>query len=311
MLMGKTKGSIVNTLTNAMKLALILVVLAILLLGWGTVWSHIKAVRVESAERISSVASDSHEANRIRVLLRASDDKILAHQDKLADLEHQRARIASEMVALRGRIANQREILVRARELLSDPGRGTMDVNGRLYTRQQVEEDAVARVSDLKALSANLQLQEQVIGRLDAALRDGQANLAKARQIREENVAQLNLLEIRLQNARVIESVATFAQGLDEDPLGPQSELGKAFRSFERRVASLERRNDGVTAEHRPGMIVDYETPARINAIDAIDGVLGHSDDGPSAAGQRSRRLNGSQVVDELTAVLNGVDDPQ
>jgi hypothetical protein len=301
----------VKTLTNAMKLALILAVLAILLLGWGTVWSHVKAVQVESAERISSVASDSHEANRIRVLLRASDEKILVHQDKLADVELQRARIASEIVALRGRIANQREILARARTLLSDPDRATMDVNGRSYTRQQVEEDAVARVSNLKALSANLQLQEQVIGRLDAALRDGSANLAKARQIREENVEQLNLLEIRLQNARVIESVTTFAQGLDEDPLGPQSELGKAFRGFERRVASLERRNDGVTAEHRPGMIVDYETSSRINAIDAIDGVLGHADEGSSATGQQRGRLNSGEVMDELTTVLNGGDDTQ
>ena len=127
MLISNTKGYIVKTLTNTMKLALILVVLAVLLLGWSTVWSHVKAVQVESAERISAVASDSHEANRIRVLLRASDEKILVHQDKLADVEHRRARIGSEMVALRGRIANQREILARARTLLSDPGRQTMD----------------------------------------------------------------------------------------------------------------------------------------------------------------------------------------
>ena len=297
----KGKGKTMK-LTSIGKVVIVVAVLAVLLFGWGTVWSHVKAVQTESAAKISSVASDTHEAARIRVLLRESNEKILDHADKLADAEGHRARTQSEIASLQGEITKQKEILAKAKDLLSGAGGQMIDVNGKQYSRQQVEDDAVARVAHFKALIEKAKLKGQVIGRLDAAIRDGRTNLAKAKTMRQGNADGLKILEIRLQNARVIESVATFAQGLSEDPLGPQTELGKAFRSFEKRVASLERRNDVLSSENRDGLVVDYENTAHVNAIQAIDEVLGRDVDKQAATG---RQANVRVAMDELAAVLN------
>lgn len=280
---------------------IVVAVLAVLLFGWGTVRSHVQAVQSESTERLSQVASDTHEATRIRGLMRESSEKILDHQETLSEAEGHRERTQSEVERLQREIAKQKDILAKAKVLLSESNGQTVDVNGKRYSRQQVEDDAVARVSHFKALSETLKLKDQVIGRLDTAIRDGRANLAKAKTIRQQNAEGLKILEIRLQNARVIESVATFTQGLSEDPLGPQTELGKAFRSFSKRVASLERRNDVLSSENRGGMVVDYDNASNVSAIQAIDEVLGQVVGDQAATG---RQANVRVAMDELAAVL-------
>jgi len=284
---------------ESVKITIILLVVFIGLIGWGAAWSHLRAFQSESAEKLSSVASDSHEATRIRVLLRDCDEKILEHADKLAGAEGHRARTRREIVDLRDDKSREKRILKRAKELLSDTTQTRLNINGREYSLRQVEDDAVARVSNVKALDEKIALAEQVGSRLDMAIRDGEANLSKAKKLRQEMAERLNLLEIRLKSARVIESVAAFTEGLSENPIGPQTDLGKAFRSFEKRVASLERRNDVVSSGSRGGTIVDYESTSTVSALQAIDEVLADETSGPGkieVASELGRALEDSIV---------------
>ena len=48
-----------KSITGIVKVVLVVAVVAVLLLGWGTVWSHVTAVQVESAEKILFAAQQS------------------------------------------------------------------------------------------------------------------------------------------------------------------------------------------------------------------------------------------------------------
>ena len=189
-------------------------------------------------------------------MLRGFDEDVLEYQDKLADVESQLVEDRRAAQRLEMEIGNQREILTKEREMLKQE-RPSYEIQGKPYSRQQVEEDALSRISHTKSLEQQIDLKRQVVARLESALTAGRKNQGAAVTARRERVEELKVLQARLQNARVLNQVAEIAKDLGEAPLAPQSELGKAIRSFAKRVRDAERRNDVLSTEARVGLVID------------------------------------------------------
>ena len=292
-----------NTIKSFLIGTLVVLALASVILGPRKVLSHMVAGRELISSSVDEVSSDAQQAARIRVLLQGLDDDILEYQDKLADVEWQLADDRRVLQRLEAEIGNQREILAKERAMLQQD-MPSYEIQGKVYSSRKVEEDALSRISHTKSLEQQFDLKRQVVARLEAALNEGRTNLAKAMTARREKVEELKVLEARLRNARVLSQVAEIAKDLGEAPLAPQSELGKALRTFEKRVRDAERRNDVLSTEARGGMVIDWEGGSDLSASQALDEFL----DSPRGDQDSASTSSKKGVVVELGRALGSAD---
>ena len=256
--------------------SLVLLALAIAVFGPQKVLSHMTAGRERLSAGIDEVSSDAQEAARIRVLLRKADEDILEYQDRLADVQSQLAADGRTIKRIEMEIANQRDILGKERDMLQQD-KPSYKIQGRSYSRSQVEQDALSRMNHAKSLEKDLDLKRQVVSRLQRAVADGRKNLDKALAARHEMAGELKVLVTRLDGARVLNKVNEVAKNLSEAPFAPQSEIGKALKAFEKRVRKAERRNDAFSTEARSGVIIDWEASAGTNVSQALEEFLDSS----------------------------------
>lgn len=280
--------------------ALVVLALAAVILGPQKVRSHVLAGRDRISAGVDDVSSDAQEAARIQVMLRGFDEDVLEYQDKLADVESQLVEDRRAVQRLETEIGNQRDILAKEREMLKQD-KPSYQIQGKAYSRRQVEEDALSRISHAKSLEQQLDLKRQVVVSLEAALSDGRTNLGKAMTARREKVEELKVLEARLRNARVLSQVAEIAKDLGEAPLTP---LGKALHHFEKRVRDAERRNDVLATEARGGLVIDWEGGTGLSASQALDEFLA----APRADSGSASTSGKTGVVVELSRALGSTD---
>ena len=253
----------------------VVLVLVLLVLGPVKLLSHVRAARDVANQTVDEISPDVQEAARVRVLLRDLDKQLLSYQEQIASVDEKADATEERVTKHRKEIESNREILQRARALL-DAGPGPHDINGKRYSKDEVTTDALARVRHVETLTTQLEMHEKASEKLRAAEREGTANLAKAKVLRDQKAAELNTLEARLRNARLLAQVNDLTRGLRETPLGPNTELGKAFEGFRRRVRAAERQADYLATEARGGMVVDWAGgPDRTEDVKAaIDRVL-------------------------------------
>ncbi|MDA3873208.1 MAG: hypothetical protein PF795_04545, partial [Kiritimatiellae bacterium] len=247
--------------------------LAAVLLGPAKVFSHMNASRDRMQETVDQVSSDKQEVARISALLRQHDETILEYQDKLSDLESQLVDDRKGVDQLASEVEEQRKILTKTREMLEDNA-SEYTIQGRTYSRHDVEQDALARISHAETLEQRLDLQRQVVRKLEGALADGRENLGKAMAVRREKAGELKTLAARLQNARVLAEVSDIARDLGSVPLAPQSELARAMRNLEQRVRKAERHSEVTESESQDGLKVDWAGKTTHDAKKALDEFL-------------------------------------
>jgi hypothetical protein len=252
--------------------AAVLLAVGALAVGPRSLWTTVRGARDGLKSAIEESKSDVQQAAEVRVCLKDLDERILQFGDKLGEVEG-RARAAERRVkAVEQDLAKERTLLKRARAMLEE-GRDTYRVGDRPYSRTEVNADALARLGRCEQLAKRLDFDRQVAGQLTAAVREARDNLANAVRVRQEKAAQLAALEARLENARMLGEVDALTRQLKESPFGPQSELAEKFQAFERRVESVERRNQLGKALPGGG-VVEWEKGPAPDAREAIDRFL-------------------------------------
>lgn len=234
------------------------VALAGLVLGPASLISHWGATRELVRERVEAMSPDAEAAARIRVLLADMDDKILEYAQKLADVADRRDAAQRAAARIDSRLQSEKVVLQKAQGVL-DQARDIVQVGNRSYTREQVTSDAVARLRFCQQLTKEQEFQKQLAEQLRQAAAEGEANLAKARSARTSKAAELQSLEARLLNAGLLQQVNELTAELRDAPLGPRTELGQAFSSFEKRVRAVELQADFTSAESKQGLVIDWQ----------------------------------------------------
>ena len=231
--------------------------LAALAFGPSTLSSHVRATRDVLRGELEGMTSDVQEAARIRILLRDMVGELLEYEGKLEDVTS--GAEAADHAAERAQreLDNHRDILTRAKALL-DEGRQHYQIGGKSYTKEQLCSDAKARLRNCEQLQTTVTFQRDIANKLRSAEREGTTNLRKAEQLKVEREAELKELETRLANAGLLRQVNELAGKLDDNPIGPQTEVGEAFAKFRKRVRTAERQTDYVAAESKDGLVVDW-----------------------------------------------------
>jgi phage shock protein A len=236
-------------------------VLGLFLLGPGEVWTTVLGSREVVQDEVEAAKPDVQRAAEIRVLLGNMEEQSLEYADKLAEVEQRAADARQRQQTLKRRLASERSRLEQAQELLkSDKQRFT--IGGQTYTREAVNTDARQRLKRARRIEQQLETQREVVQQLVGAVETGRHELARAKRIRKQKAAELESLEARLQNARLLKRVNELSDDLrDGDALGPKTRLAEKFDSFQRRVRRTERRAR-VQQEGADTGVVDWDGTA-------------------------------------------------
>lgn len=230
-----------------------------LFFGWDTVATTAAAWRSRMVAAAEEAKSDEQQLAEIRVRIdRLKDERARAARE-LAKHDVTLGRYQEQARRLGVDLERGEDALYRARKLLdSKTDKDQFLIAGRTYTRQQLSDDAVARVERCKALRTQLQHTEQQIGQLERALREGQATLVQADQ-------QTGVLENRLETLQVRVAAGQLREQLAE--LTPQSatlertttRLTEALDRLELQVEVSERQDEASASIPISVEVVDCE----------------------------------------------------
>ncbi len=277
----------------------ILFVLAVIVLGWDKTTSYISGTRQVLHQEVDDRTPMRLEKARIEVLISQEQAKLVAFEDKVAELEGQRDIAARSVEEARRDLAAEMELLKRIKALL-DEEREHYTIGRATYSFAEVNADALERLQQVERMQEAIAFHESLLTDLDAAIRQGASSLGEARKRLTELKNGLARLEQRNVNAEIREQVAQLANAVAGAPLSADSELEKAMRNYERRIGAKERR---ATARLSTGMgqfRIDYSSAmVTQDAASEIDRLLSAGSAAkPVAEARQARPLLGEVLED-------------
>ena len=219
----------------------IVLLLAVLVLGWDKTTSYVAGTRQVLNEEANDRSPMRLERARIEVLIQQEQERMLAFEDKVADLAGRRDETARAIEEANQKLAAERNLLKRIKALL-DEKRDQYHIGRNTYTYAEVNADALERVQEAQRMQETVAFHEALLADLDTAIGQGHANLEEARKRLAELKNGVARLEQRNVNADIRLQVVQLANAVAGAPLSADSELEEAVKNFERRVGTKERR---------------------------------------------------------------------
>ena len=257
---------------------------AVLVLGWDSVSTTVAGANKGVQEAFEEAKSDVQKAAELEVLLEKLGSDIEEHADKLAEVEERQEKWVGHGEQIEQELVKQQGILRRAKRMLD----GTEDqfrIGGRSYTREELNEDALARVDHCKRLDQEATSARCVVEQLEGSVQQGRKALSQSHSQRRQLAAKLATLTARLGNARMMAEVNDAIAQLRSSPFEPQTKLARELARFESRVRDVERDLERKARTCQGDMIVDWEGGARPkDARSAITELLGNKSDHGLAA---------------------------
>ncbi|MEI7837148.1 MAG: hypothetical protein WCK05_12175 [Planctomycetota bacterium] len=248
-------------------------VVAVLLFGVERTWSYLVTTRTSIQDGVDQNTPMSFEAARIKNLIQGKSEEILQYEDKVADLQG-RADATTRAVADTGRkLEAERGLLAKIKGML-DSKQTRYTVGSGNYSYAEVNTDALARVDACKRMQEDISEQSSMLKELQKSVSQGQASAQDARRKLGELSASLARLEARNTNADIRTELAQITSSLSSSPTGQNSELEKACRNYERRVAVKERRASAKLTSSTATTIDYSKTVVTQDAATEIDRLL-------------------------------------
>jgi chromosome segregation ATPase len=219
----------------------IVLVLAVLVLGWDKTASYVAGTRQVINEEADDRSPMRLEKARIEVLIQKEQENILAFEDKVVDLEGRRDETARGIEEANKKLAAEKDLLKRIKALL-DEKRDQYTIGRNNYTYAEVNADALERVEEVQRMQEAVTFNETLLADLDAAVKQGHSSLGEASKRLAELRNGVARLEQRNVNADIRLQVAQLANAVAGAPVSADSPLEEVVRNFERRVSTKERR---------------------------------------------------------------------
>ncbi len=117
----------------------------------------------------------------------------------------------------------------------------TFEINGRSFSRTEVERDAEKRLQFVRDAAARIATEQETLKRLEQIRSDVATNLSQLQTVRADKNRELELLASRIKNAEVIENIENLSLKFDH-ATGEKSKFEQSVAEIERRIRDAERR---------------------------------------------------------------------
>ena len=236
----------------------VVVLLSVFVLGWDKAVSYVDGAREHANKELDDKVPMDFEASRVQALIRKENQKILAYEDRVYDLESRRDGSASKIDDAKKQLARETATLQRIKALL-DQKQPKYVIGGKNYSLAEVGHDALQRLKDVKSLQETISFHESLVTDLDTAAKQGRGNLAECRKRLVARTSEMERLKARNLNADVRMEISRLANSLADAPLAGSSELEKAFQNYDRRVRAKERRAASRLNAGKANYRIDYD----------------------------------------------------
>lgn len=221
------------------------------LLGPTAFRTTVLGARENAKETIDSLKSDSQLAAEVKVELEQLDQDIASRAGKLGVFANKLEAAKAELKQLNKRLADERTILKRAAAMLT--AGAPVEINGRMYTMAELNEDAASRAEAYKRLQATTKVREKAKEELQKLIDTVTAELANHRDHRVELAGKLSNLTIRLEGAQMVAEMDAYASRLRSSNAVQRAQ--HAMDQLEQRVIGLESQTSAALATTTPGKI--------------------------------------------------------
>jgi hypothetical protein len=233
----------------------VLLGLVALAIGPRLLWSHIRGMRDNAAQAVEDSLPDDQIVVQAENELKEFNNSVRDYHLKVTGIGDQLAVARAQAEKISKQLDGEKKILARIKQTL-DSSDTRFEINGRTYSREDLERDGQARLTRCLSLEEQLRSQQKLIAELTKAHEDGRKWLAEAEQVRTQRAAELQALKVRLTNAR--------ARGeLNNNNLSPlvntDTDSGRQLAKLNERVKKLERGNDFNASTTRG--VVDWNPP--------------------------------------------------
>lgn len=255
--------------------ALLLLGIGALILGPIRLFQSLGTWRDNAVKAWDEKMTDGDLEAQIRSELSKLEKDIRSYYLKVGDLADKVAENTTRLEQSKEKLKSEKGYLARVSRLLEDR-QDSYVVAGRSYTHREIVSEGKARLNRCKKLELQVKNHDKLLSRLRKALDQGKANLARAQEMRQEILAELEVVKARLANARAEKSTLEMSQMLQDNPLSVSTELGKKLAQYKKRARSLEREVEYITNESKGDVIVDWKQDPRADDVeDAIRQYLG------------------------------------
>jgi hypothetical protein len=198
--------------------------------------------------------------------------KIKGYDEKVGALHVTVGRLADRLAAgkveveeMERQLAAEKRLLTRAKNMLEgETTRTRFEVGGRMVTRDQLAADAESRLNRCMQLDATMMAKRKLVEQLALAHSDGQANVVKAKQLKQGLMGELDAVKARLAVANSQREMMDIVAALRDAPLGPDSDVARALGMLKDRAAALERMGEYRGEANRPTIAWDREEQLQV-----------------------------------------------
>jgi chromosome segregation ATPase len=219
--------------------AALLVGAAVALVGPGRIWTTIRGLQTQVGDNWENGLSDDALEAQVKVKLKDLDTQVRGYQARVGEVADRLAAAETRTSELKRQLDAEKQLLARVKNLL-DQCQPVYEISSRVYTRQEITEEGKMRLSRCQRLEQQLESQQKLTGDLKRSLEQGRATLAEAQRVKQDLVAELETLKVKLTNARARKDLAELTEGVSTNPLGPDSELAQKLDLLRKRLREAE-----------------------------------------------------------------------
>ncbi|RLI96351.1 MAG: hypothetical protein DRO99_04595, partial [Candidatus Aenigmatarchaeota archaeon] len=179
------------------------------------IWTRIKSEAGDMSESLESGVSD-------RAAAREYGEKLSEAGQGLREQYRHIYSIKAEMVEVEGKLNGHKDELEKTKQILAKAARllkqhqpgDHINIGGREYSWEQLNQDALARLDRCKVLENNIENEAQILNRLAKAYADGQAMIIKAQDELRKKKLEFEIEKAELAALRADERVQGLIDGL-------------------------------------------------------------------------------------------------
>jgi phage shock protein A len=248
----------------------IVVVLGIVCLGFDGLKSHVEASKQVIKDKIASSTSSEYDEARIKSLLASERTNVKTYEGQIKGLDAKIARENQVIAKAETDLVEHRQTLAKAGDLLKAE-KTIYVINGKEYTKAEVNNDAIARLSCVKKLASKITLHKTLVSDLSKASELSKVSLREAIVKIQEVETYLETLKAREVNAEIKARIATLSDDMTSfsSNLSENSALQDAMGSYEKKVIAKEAMGD--IDSSTVITIIDYTEPAEVDALSTVE----------------------------------------
>ncbi len=226
----------------------IVLLLGTIVFGFEGGIGYLKGIKRNIKNSISSITPTTLDVAHIEGIMESERKKINKFSDKIRDLEDKLSAENEKIEQLQKSSNEQKEALKIAYALLTE-NKNEYSINNRKYTKFQVEEDVVKRISYTETLKNKVDFSSSLVNALQKTLDNCKKNLIVVNQNFAAKKLEFNKLKIREIDAEIKQRAAALSKSIVglSDNLMKTSELQNAMNIYEKKIRDKEKEFDRIT----------------------------------------------------------------